>query len=98
MREVTVELGYRQTLGSFFDAEKIHSANLYQMSSYLMNAPAAGGFEAPGMLIYPKVDRVLREQYEILPKDLGSHRQPRLIHRNGRLGKEPRLRCTNVTA
>src|SRR5947207_5442227 len=49
---------YRQTLGNFFDSEKIHSANLYQMTSYLMNAPAAGGREAKGMLIYPKVDRV----------------------------------------
>jgi 5-methylcytosine-specific restriction enzyme subunit McrC len=61
---------YSQTLGSFFDAEKIHSANLYQMTSYLMNAPAAGGFEANGMLIYPRVDRVLREQYEILGRKI----------------------------
>jgi 5-methylcytosine-specific restriction enzyme subunit McrC len=57
---------YRQTLGKFFDAEKIHSANLYQMTSYLINASASGGSEANGMLIYPKVDRILREQYEIL--------------------------------
>jgi len=59
---------YRQTLGKFFDAKKVHSANLYKMTSYLMNAPAAGGVEPEGMLIYPKVDRVLRERYEILGK------------------------------
>jgi len=61
---------YRQTFGSFFDAEKIHSANLYQMTSYLMNAPEAGDIQARGMLIYPKVDRVLREQYEILGRKI----------------------------
>jgi 5-methylcytosine-specific restriction enzyme subunit McrC len=57
---------YRDTLSSFFDAEKVHSGNLYQMSSYLMNAKAIGGVQAAGMLIYPKVDRELREHYEIL--------------------------------
>ncbi|MHC2390816.1 5-methylcytosine-specific restriction endonuclease McrBC regulatory subunit McrC [Bradyrhizobium liaoningense] len=61
---------YRQTLGNFFEAEKIHSANLYQMTSYLMNATPAGGIEAKGMLIYPKVDRVLRQQYEILGRKI----------------------------
>lgn len=61
---------YRETLGKFFDAEKVHSANLYQMTSYLMNASAAGGVEAEGMLIYPKVDRVLRERYEILGRKI----------------------------
>ena len=50
---------YRQSLGKFFDAEKVHSANLYQMTSYLMNASAVSGVEAEGMLIYPKVDRIL---------------------------------------
>jgi len=61
---------YRQTLGKFFDAEKVHSANLYQMTSYLMNAPAVSGIEAEGMLIYPKVDRVLRERYNILGRKI----------------------------
>jgi 5-methylcytosine-specific restriction enzyme subunit McrC len=57
---------YRHTLSSFFDAEKVHSGNLYQMSSYLMNAKAIGDTQAEGMLVYPKVDRELREHYEIL--------------------------------
>jgi 5-methylcytosine-specific restriction enzyme subunit McrC len=57
---------YSHTLSSFFDAEKVHSGNLYQMSSYLMNAKAIGDTQASGMLIYPKVDRELREHYEIL--------------------------------
>jgi 5-methylcytosine-specific restriction enzyme subunit McrC len=33
-----------------------------------MTEPATGGVEPEGMLIYPKVDRVLRERYEILGK------------------------------
>jgi len=57
---------YGQTLSSFFDVEKFHSGNLYQMSSYLMNAKAIGNIQAEGMLVYPKVDRELREHYEIL--------------------------------
>jgi len=36
------------------------------MSSYLMNAKAIGDTQAEGMLVYPKVDRELREHYEIL--------------------------------
>jgi 5-methylcytosine-specific restriction enzyme subunit McrC len=59
---------YRQTLGSHFDTEKVHSGNLYQMTSYLMNAQTRGDAHADGMLIYPKVDRKLRERYEILGK------------------------------
>jgi 5-methylcytosine-specific restriction enzyme subunit McrC len=61
---------YRQTLGKFFDTEKVHSANLYQMTSYLMNAPAVSGVEAEGMLIYPRVDRDLRERYDILGRKI----------------------------
>ena len=32
---------------------------------WLLNAPAVSGVEAEGMLIYPKVDRILRERYDI---------------------------------
>ena len=42
---------YRQTLGNYFDAQKLHSANLYQMTSYLMNSPEVEGIDAKGMLI-----------------------------------------------
>ena len=59
---------YRQTLGGYFDTEKIHSGNLYQMMSYLVNAQTRGDAHADGMLIYPKVDRELREHYDILGK------------------------------
>jgi len=38
------------------------------MTSYLMNAQKHGDAHADGMLIYPKVDRELREHYEILGK------------------------------
>ena len=36
------------------------------MTSYLMNSPSVSGVEAKGMLIYPRIDRDLREQYDIL--------------------------------
>jgi 5-methylcytosine-specific restriction enzyme subunit McrC len=61
---------YRQTLGKYFDVEKVHSANLYQMTSYLMNACVESGVEPEGMLIYPMVDRVLRERYDILGRKI----------------------------
>jgi 5-methylcytosine-specific restriction enzyme subunit McrC len=61
---------YRQLLGKVFDAKKVHSANLYQMTRYLMNAPAVSGIETEGMSIYPKVDRVLRERYTILGRKI----------------------------
>ena len=40
------------------------------MTSYLMNAPAVSGVEAEGMLIYPQVDRVLRERYDIVGRKI----------------------------
>ncbi|WP_409411315.1 5-methylcytosine restriction system specificity protein McrC [Bradyrhizobium sp. AUGA SZCCT0182] len=61
---------YRRTLSSYFDIDKLHSGNLYQMGSYLMNAKTIGGIQADGMLIYPKVDRDLREKYEILGRNI----------------------------
>ena len=57
---------YQDTLSASYDAEKIHSANLYQLVSYLSNCVPQVGEMVSGMLIYPKVDRELRENYEIL--------------------------------
>jgi len=56
---------YTQTLGSHFDVESIHSANLYQLFAYLMNAEREEGKELQGMLLYPVVDRELRLSYRI---------------------------------
>jgi len=56
---------YSQTLSSNFEAETIHSANLYQLFAYLMNAEREEGKGLEGMLIYPVVDRELRESYQL---------------------------------
>lgn len=63
---VIVEVKYYQdTLARRYDAEKIHSENLYQLMSYLSNAKRPIGESLRGMLIYPRVNRTLRERYII---------------------------------
>ena len=57
---------YRETLSSYYDSEKVHSANLYQMISYLLNREPHDDVNVSGMLLYPQVDRKLRERYNIL--------------------------------
>ncbi|MFC4160445.1 5-methylcytosine restriction system specificity protein McrC [Chitinimonas lacunae] len=56
---------YRQTLSRHFDTPKIHHDNLYQLMSYLHNAPRQDGDRLTGMLIYPRVDQSLRQRYLI---------------------------------
>ncbi|MDP3842656.1 MAG: 5-methylcytosine-specific restriction endonuclease system specificity protein McrC [Oxalobacteraceae bacterium] len=56
---------YQDTLTQRYDAAKVHSDNLYQLMSYLTNAKRPEGETLQGMLIYPRVDRTLREQYKI---------------------------------
>ena len=57
---------YRQALSSHFDTDKVRSENLYQLMTYLMNADRREGASADGMLIYPKVDRELRDVYNLI--------------------------------
>jgi 5-methylcytosine-specific restriction enzyme subunit McrC len=57
---------YRSSLSSYMDSTKFHSANLYQLMSYLTNAAQDAGGEVRGMLVYPRVDRTLRESYTVL--------------------------------
>lgn len=62
---------YKNTLsqdGRFAEAQnKIHSANLYQMFSYLKNTEHAEGWDVPveGILLYPTVDQDVDFEYEI---------------------------------
>lgn len=56
---------YQRSLGSYFGSEKFHSNNLYQICSYLMNAQSVGNVLPSGVLIYPRVDRQIRQRYEI---------------------------------
>lgn len=64
---------YREMLSSHHGSSKLQSAHLYQMMSYVTNARAANDSgEISGMLLYPRVDRDLRERYIIqgIPVDL----------------------------
>jgi 5-methylcytosine-specific restriction enzyme subunit McrC len=58
---------YQETFSSYYDSESIHSANLYQLFSYLKNLEIRGGADvtATGMLLYPVVNRRVRLNYEI---------------------------------
>jgi 5-methylcytosine-specific restriction enzyme subunit McrC len=57
---------YRSPLGgSRFDADKLVSANLYQLYSYLLNQSHRDERSrvATGMLLYPQIDAPLRLDY-----------------------------------
>jgi 5-methylcytosine-specific restriction enzyme subunit McrC len=56
---------YQSTLADYYDAPKFHSDNLYQLLSYVTNAEPTDRETIAGMLIYPRVDRTRRENYEI---------------------------------
>ncbi|MBC5995276.1 5-methylcytosine-specific restriction endonuclease system specificity protein McrC [Romboutsia ilealis] len=58
---------YRNTLATNMNREKIYSSNLYQIFSYLKNAEAKGGayLNSIGILLYPQVDRILDNIYDI---------------------------------
>ncbi|MCD7932101.1 MAG: hypothetical protein LUH15_12540 [Tannerellaceae bacterium] len=56
---------YKQTLATNFDVEKIHSANLYQLFSYLMNPKedSEKARQATGILLYPTIDKEYNLSY-----------------------------------
>lgn len=58
---------YSRTFQTYYDSESIHSSNLYQLMSYLRTLEKRSGQDANamGMLLYPVVDRKLREEYTI---------------------------------
>jgi 5-methylcytosine-specific restriction enzyme subunit McrC len=56
---------YRQTLSNYYGVERIRSDHLYQMTSYLVNASEPNQ-PVGGILLYPLVDRELKERYSIL--------------------------------
>jgi 5-methylcytosine-specific restriction enzyme subunit McrC len=60
---------YSETLSDHFGGKRIHSDHLYQMLSYLMNAKAPGE-SIEGLLLYPFVDKTLKERYRILGVDI----------------------------
>jgi 5-methylcytosine-specific restriction enzyme subunit McrC len=57
---------YSEMLSHYHGSSKLQSAHLYQMMSYVSNASAADDSQAiSGMLVYPRVDREIRESYVI---------------------------------
>ena len=58
---------YKETFTKRFDREKIHSANLYQLVTYLRNLQYRDGPDssASGMLLYPVVEKSVRLSYTL---------------------------------
>jgi 5-methylcytosine-specific restriction enzyme subunit McrC len=56
---------YSQTLASSYDSFKVHSANLYQLFSYLINqrSSSKATMYTRGILLYPTIDRELNLDY-----------------------------------
>lgn len=63
---------YRKTLSTNYDAEKISSANLYQLFSYVMNQrDGSEKYENTiGILIYPEIDKAYDLQYRYQNHDI----------------------------
>lgn len=56
---------YRETMSTYYDAEKIHSNNLYQLFSYLLNQEADEITKrATGILLYPTIHKEYNLEYE----------------------------------
>ncbi|MES2516565.1 MAG: 5-methylcytosine-specific restriction endonuclease system specificity protein McrC [Bacteroidota bacterium] len=51
---------YKETLQKYYDSEKIHSQNLYQLFAYLKNQTNPN---AEGILLYPTVQKSMRLSY-----------------------------------
>jgi 5-methylcytosine-specific restriction enzyme subunit McrC len=56
---------YQETLSTYYGSEKVHSANLFQLVSYLQNVKKEGE-KTEGMLLYPMTGKPLDVQYNIL--------------------------------
>jgi 5-methylcytosine-specific restriction enzyme subunit McrC len=61
---------YRKALQTNYNVDKVRNENLYQLLSYILNAPQRADMPAEGMLLYPRVNRSLRERYEILGREI----------------------------
>ena len=64
---------YQNAFATYYDAEKLHSNNLYQIFSYLKNLESnlrnPNNYSCDGMLIYPTVHKEINEIYQ-----LGNHK------------------------
>lgn len=62
---------YTKTFAQRFDAEKVHSDNLYQMFAYLSNVQAGVGTTVDALLIYPQIEERVRLDYVLQGKAVG---------------------------
>jgi len=58
---------YKNALQRYYDKEKIHSDNLYQLFAYLKNLEPLGeeNIHCEGILLYPTVEKELNLQYDV---------------------------------
>lgn len=63
---------YKETLTSYFNTERVHSANLYQLFAYVKNLEGREGPDAraSGMLLYPLASRKIRLNYQLHGHDI----------------------------
>jgi 5-methylcytosine-specific restriction enzyme subunit McrC len=63
---------YKETFQRFYDTEKLHSSNLYQLLTYLNNLNYREGAdsEAQGMLLYPVVEKSARLSYQLTGREI----------------------------
>ena len=56
---------YKEALAEYYDQEKIHSQNLYQIFAYLKNIEAKDDISkrCTGLLLYPTVDKEINLNY-----------------------------------
>lgn len=66
---------YRETLQSYYDIEKIHSANLYQLLAYVTNLRAVAHQDqtCEGILLYPTVSREFHHRYDLQGYPISIH-------------------------
>ena len=57
---------YKETLQSYYDSEKIHSTNLYQLFAYLKNVENKDVLSSncQGVLLYPTIDNDIKLDYK----------------------------------
>lgn len=63
---------YQNTLTTYFEKERVHSGNLYQICAYLQNIETNGGNEAnaSSVLLYPVTKDEVSVKYEIATKSV----------------------------
>lgn len=65
-RKVVIDTKYyAECLQSYFDTNKIHSGNLYQLFAYLKNLQIGDGRSIEGILLYPTVGKSLSLRYRV---------------------------------